>query len=183
MKRILMSIILLALLSGCGTDKEFNNLVSQAETHYANKDIASAREVYVKALELKEDVDTRTAYKKVTADIEMAKDATAFRDRLRELRTKIGTTFDKLGLSDEISATFDLTTEMKSYKTDTRYYSGFYLSRVQNSKELDNLRTESALYPTRLLTGSVEAHIAQKAIADAIKALLDFDDYLYDDIK
>jgi cell division protein ZapA (FtsZ GTPase activity inhibitor) len=175
--------VIILLLTACGTEKEFNSLVEQAATHYDEHDLISARDVYAKALELKENPEVRKAYALVSDDIDMAKDVTAFREELRGVKAEIGNAYSYEELGAIANTLLDLVEEIKAYTPNASLQSGFYIRGLSQSDELDNLRQRSAFATGYVLTQSKSELEVREELTDAVDAVLKFWDYEFDNIK
>ncbi|WP_157272608.1 hypothetical protein [Paenibacillus daejeonensis] len=118
-----MAFILTALLiTACSsTDKEFEELVTQAEGHYQAKELQSSWDVYTKALDVKEDSEIRNKRSKVGEEIEFIKKFNGIINGMKSDAVAIETSMSKDSLRTAIGELDKRVVSLKNFETSPGY--------------------------------------------------------------
>ncbi|WP_379161323.1 hypothetical protein [Paenibacillus sp. sgz5001063] len=170
-------LLLTVVLVACGNskDKQFSDLVTQAEKHESANDYQSAVNVYTKALDIKEDADARTALNRLTADIDQIREV---KQTINDLKEQAGTyknvmtSADLLDMCDEMT---ELVNRIDNFDTSGSSPAADYIQGIKNSNVYFDFTSsiESArIY--RLVEGQDGHDIFSdaKGISDSLDALL-----------
>ncbi len=136
-KKIIISAILLISLSACSNAK----LVEQAETHYANNEYTSALEAYSKALDKKEDAETRNAYTALKSEVERIHTVNKLRADLNIATTNYASTLslpDLIGICDDIDV---VTAQIDTFDTSVKDEVSTYVNKLRESSEYTVLKS------------------------------------------
>lgn len=180
MKKIkLLGVLLLltVVLIACGNskEKEFNDLVSQAEKHESADDYQSAVDVYTKALDIQENADARTALNRLTADIAQIREV---KQTVSDLKVQAGTyknvmtSADLLAMCDEMT---NLVSRIDNFDTSRSSPAADYIQGIKNSNVyFDFTSSIEAARIYRLVEGQDGHDIFSdaKGISDSLDALL-----------
>ena len=184
---IIFSIFALVILStACGDrkkDKEFEELVDKAASYSQNNDLISAKEIYSKALDLKEDDQVRGWYNSILKEIESAKEVNKYRDSLRELKKEINKAFNEERLNDLTILMSDLYDDIKSTTLDKETKAGSYLDGLKNSPELNSLGTEAQLTIYSAIQNKTDLKEAKEQVQSIVDNILSYHEYPFDNVK
>lgn len=136
-KKIIISAILLITLSACSNAK----LVEQAETHYANNEYTSALEAYSKALDKKEDAETRNAYTSLKSEIDRIHTVNKLRADLKLAVTNYASTLslqNLIGICDDIDG---VTAQIDAFDTSVKDKVSTYVNKLRESSEYTALKS------------------------------------------
>lgn len=169
--------LLVTIVTACGNSKEkqFEDLVSQAQTHISNLDYQSAVDVYTKALEVKEDAEARTELNKLTADIEQVK---VVKELISELKIKAGTYKNVMSSSDLLDMCDELTkvvTRIDSFDTSRNSPAADYIQDMKKSNEYFDFTSSIEMARIYRLVEGQDGHdifTDAKSISDSLDALL-----------
>jgi len=137
-KKLVISVTLLIALTACSNTK----LVEQAETHYANAEYTSALEAYSKALDKKEDGETRNAYTSLKSEIDRIHTVNKLR---HELKLAINNHESTVGIEDLKVMTDNLlnvTAEIDAFDTSIKDDVSDYVNKLRESNDYTSLKFE-----------------------------------------
>lgn len=147
-KKIIISAILLILLSACSNGK----LVEQAETHYANAEYTSALEAYTKALDKKEDAETRNAYTSLKSEIGRIYTVNKLRADLSIATINYESTLTLRDLLDICDSIDGVTAQIDTFDTSIKDDVSDYMTRLRKSTDYTALK--SRVLTVRITTGA-----------------------------
>jgi len=122
-----------------GEDGQFAELVEQAKTHYGNKDLLSAREVYEKALETKEDSEVRSALRELNNEIEKTREFNQLIDSLREAQRGAKASLSVAEIKKQGVIVDDVIMALDNYEYVGDYYVNRYIKKARDSAEYVSL--------------------------------------------
>lgn len=175
LKNYLVVLTLLMLLSACSNkDDEFDGLVAQAQRHYDNSEFTSAAAVYSKALEVKEDPETRNLLNDVNTEIERVKAATSLHNEIKSLAAKYQNVMTSKDIMNTCDEYFDLFAKFESFDTTPRDNATKYIESVRDSNYYHSIKTAAILIQTSYLTGNGKEgpYSDAKTISDKVSELL-----------
>lgn len=176
MRKLLFVFVILLAMTSCGnsSEKEFAELVAQAEEHYNSDDYASAATVYEKALTLKEDAAVRTTSTKLDAEIEQIKIAAEMHRQLKDLGSKHEGVLSSLAL---ITMCNDLTEEftlIENIETSGNFGADRYIEKFRESSDFFLAKSKAGLLSVTHSAGIAENDAFTDALElhDRVDALL-----------
>lgn len=170
LRKTIISAILLIALTACSNAK----LVEQAETHYANNEYTSAFEAYSKALDKKEDAETRNAYTALKSEIDRIHTVNKLRADLKLAVTNYVSTLslqDLIDICDEIDG---VTAQIDTFDTSVKDEVSTYVNKLRESSEYTALK--SHVLTVRITTAAGMTDVAwvtdAKQINENVSAVL-----------
>jgi len=156
MKRIILLLLATTLLAACGnkTEKEFADLVAQADTHYSRGDYEAARIVYEKALDLKENVDVRNKYDKAKAEIKLSESYGDIKAKITTAVAKLDKVTDITELKRVTGEVTDAISELEALQVDSTLRSSVEVRSAKKSKQLSEIKYQAASIEARGILGT-----------------------------
>ncbi|ALS26957.1 hypothetical protein IJ21_15530 [Paenibacillus sp. 32O-W] len=138
---VILIVIIAATISGCASkdDEEFDNLVSQAVKYRDELDLVSAKQLFEKALDIREDSQIRKSVQKLTNEIAEVKKFNDLCDRLLSKRNALDSAMSRQDVRTTAKEIDVLISEIKNYDTNTEYSVSKYVNRMKESLELISL--------------------------------------------
>jgi len=141
MRKLLVPLILaitVAVVFGCSSNnqaREFDALITQAKGHYDSIDIVSAREVYIKALEIKEDTATRSRLRELESEIEKTREFSALIEKLREAQRGAKAALHTSDMRKQGELVDDVIMAIDNFEYTGEYHVNKYAQQARNGSE------------------------------------------------
>ncbi|MFF2886710.1 hypothetical protein [Paenibacillus sp. NPDC057967] len=131
MRKVVLIVVALFVITGCGNTKEFGNLVEKASQHYERSEFESALTVYEKALDLKEDVEVRRKYEDTKKELAAATLYANFRTALESAVTDLENIRDRKSLVELADNVLEATNTLVKAKVDGSLRSSIDIKKAQ----------------------------------------------------
>lgn len=143
MRRIFTVIIICFVLvsTACANskEKEFSNLVEQAKAHYHDAEYSSAIEVYRKALEIKEDKETRSSLESIEKEVERMKEVREIYAELKAAPAKYTNALTAVEILDYVQDVRKVMVKFDAFDTSPFDFPAGFVDKIVSSIEYENL--------------------------------------------
>lgn len=136
---ITLCFILVSTACASSNEREFSKLVEQAEAHYHDAEYSSAIEVYRKALDIKEDKETRSSLENIENEVERMREVREIYAELKttpERYTNVLTATELLGYVQDVR---DVLVKINAFDTSPFDFPAGFVDKITSSVDYESL--------------------------------------------
>lgn len=148
MKKFILAMSILLVLAGCGPSKadQAAELSTQAEQHYNDGDLQSAKTVYEKSLEIKEDPEVRQKLTLTESEISALATVRQHFDDLRTANVKLLQSIDSKAQYNTAVEIENIINDLVNVQAPDSSSLSYYLNKLKDDTDYFLLKTDVGLF-------------------------------------